>query len=386
MGRFRNTGFWVAPLGCALACAACSLGYDADELSGGGAPASAGTAGASGASGTGGAGGKGQGGKGSGGSAGSSGGAGASGAPSAGSAGKGGAGSGGVGGNAAGTSGSSQGGAAGSSGASAGSGGSTAGPSSIYWLEHGSDTVNRANADGSGAEELHEIDSLSSYVRSIALDAPGDKLYFSDDSRQRVEWANLDGSDAATLLSDLDKPVGIATDLVARKLYVVDQGTPPAVFRANLDGTEFETLITAGLDNPYGIALDVANDRLFLVDNGNDQVLRAELDGSNLADLGIAGVNVPIQISLDVAENKLYWSELGPPARIRRANLDGSNPEDIVTEPDVGEPLGLVVDTVGRRLYFVDGDGTIARSELDGSNVVPLLEDLDDPVGIALRY
>ena len=45
--------------------------------------------------------------------------------------------------------------------------------------------------------------------------------------------------------------VGIDIDSEARKLYVVDQGSVPAVYRANLDGSGFETLITTGLEHPY---------------------------------------------------------------------------------------------------------------------------------------
>ncbi|HEX5100033.1 MAG TPA: hypothetical protein VFV94_11060 [Polyangiaceae bacterium] len=396
MRRFRCESSRVAWFSAALLLAACSLGYDPDELTSG-PPPNTPQAGASGAAGGGRAGAAGS-------SASGAAGGGRGGASAAGKAGEGGEAGEGTSAGKGGTSGAGKGGSAGSagnggtsgasgatagtagSGQSAGTGGTSAGPTELYWLEEGSDTVNRANADGSSPELLVSITSLDSYLRSIAIDTVHGKLYFSDDQRGRVEWSDLDGDNVTTCVGSLDHPVGIDLDLTNGKLYIVDRGTVPAVYRANLDGSGLEPLITDGLDHPYGIALDVPGNRMFLVDNDLNQVLRADLDGGNLVDLGVPDVGTPIQIALDPDGGKLYWSELGPPARIRRANVDGSSPEDLVVEPDVDTPLGVKVDVVGRKLYFADGAGTISRSDLDGSNRVPLLTDLDGPVGLVLRY
>ena len=65
------------------------------------------------------------------------------------------------------------------------------------------------------------------------------------------------------------------------------------------------------------------------------KIYRANLDGSNVEDLvttrskKYAG---PTDIALDVGKGKMYWTEgktsAGYTAKIRRANLDGSNVED----------------------------------------------------------
>ena len=66
------------------------------------------------------------------------------------------------------------------------------------------------------------------------------------------------------------------------------------------------------------------------------------------------------------AAARLYWThELGT---IKRANLDGSNPQVIISET-VGN--GVVVD--GNNLYWTDLGGTINRANLDGTNPRPSL-------------
>jgi hypothetical protein len=147
-------------------------------------------------------------------------------------------------------------------------------------------------------------------------------------------------------------------------------------------------LIAAGLARPYGIALDVAAGHLYLVDEGVHAVFRANLDGTGLTNLNVPGVDWPVQISLELEGGKIYWSEVGAVKRIRRANLDGSAPEDVVSQASFSafrHPLGVKVDSRGHALYFVDWD-SIRRSELDGSGVVTLLTGLSGPVALALAY
>ena len=77
---------------------------------------------------------------------------------------------------------------------------------------------------------------------------------------------------------------------------------------------------------------------------------------------------------------KIYWTEgwgeTPGAAKIRRADLDGSNVEDILTNQMAVTRLS--VDAAGGKLYWMDGhgDGTpvfINRSNLDGSNLETLV-------------
>ena len=51
-------------------------------------------------------------------------------------------------------------------------------------------------------------------------------------------------------------PTGIALDLGSGKMYWTDRGTDK-IQRADLDGSNVEDLVTSGLSGPFGIALDL---------------------------------------------------------------------------------------------------------------------------------
>src|SRR5690606_31422356 len=71
---------------------------------------------------------------------------------------------------------------------------------------------------------------------------------------------------------------------------------------------------------------------------------------------------------------KIYWVPCGG-AKIRRANLDGTDAEDIiVSEGEVGK---LAIDQRGGEIYWTDSrDGKIRRANLDGTEVEDLLTGL----------
>ena len=118
----------------------------------------------------------------------------------------------------------------------------------------------------------------------------------------------------------------------------------------------------------------------------NSKIQRANLDGSNAEDLVTQGLEAPAGIALDVAGGKMYWTD--PSAdKIQRANLDGSNAEDLVTQ-GLEAPTGIALDVAGGKMYWTDFvTDKIQRANLDGSNVEDLVTDaqgLKNPTGIAL--
>lgn len=125
------------------------------------------------------------------------------------------------------------------------------------------------------------------------------------------------------------------------KIYWVDDGTNK-IQRANIDGSNVEDLVTSGLDRPYAIALDVSNDKMYWTDFGTDKIQRANLDGTNIEDLVTTGLSLPFGIALNVSNNKMYWVD-GITKKIQRANLDGSNVEDFITS-GLNTPFGLAID------------------------------------------
>ena len=114
------------------------------------------------------------------------------------------------------------------------------------------------------------------------------------------------------------------------------------------------------------------------------KIQRANLDGSNIEDLVTQGLVWPFGIALDAAGSKMYWTD-GFRKKIQRANLDGSNIEDLVTQ-GLGDPSGIALDVEGGKMYWTDiGTDKIQRANLDGSNIEDLVtQGLRIPKGIAL--
>ena len=174
-------------------------------------------------------------------------------------------------------------------------------------------------------------------------------------------------------------------------MYWADAGTDK-IQRANLDGSNVQDLVTSGLDIPHAIALDVGAGKMYWTDIGTDKIQRANLDGSNVQDLVTHVLKGAVDIALDVAGGKMYWTDWIT-EKIQRANLDGSNIEDLITQ-GLDSPWGIALDVANGKMYWTHMDynsttqewtnGKIQRANLDGSNVEDIVTGLDEIEGIAL--
>ena len=88
----------------------------------------------------------------------------------------------------------------------------------LYWTDWGTDKIQRANLDGSNVETLVAVGQHSWSLRDLALDEDGGKVYWTD-GRRRVQRANLDGSYIETLIITGDGTGGIALDVAEGKMY-----------------------------------------------------------------------------------------------------------------------------------------------------------------------
>ena len=255
----------------------------------------------------------------------------------------------------------------------------------LYWTDAGTDKIQRANLDGSNIEDLvTRANGLDGPV-GLVLDMAGGKMYWTEWEKNKIRRANLDGSNAEDLVTSGRAPVWLALDVPGGKIYWTDWGTD-RIQRANLDGSNVEDLITSGLNSPGGLVLDVANGKMYWTDSFWHKIQRANLDGSNVEDLITSGLDGPSGLALDVANGKMYWTNLNA-NKIQRANLDGSNVEDLVTS-GLGKPYELKLDLASGKMYWTNRDfSKIQRANLNGSNVEDLVtraDGLSDPTGLAL--
>ncbi|MDE0018261.1 MAG: T9SS type A sorting domain-containing protein [Candidatus Poribacteria bacterium] len=208
----------------------------------------------------------------------------------------------------------------------------------VYWAEQTGDhsgRIRRANLNGTNIQLVRE---LTTAPHRIVLDTANGTLYLTN-SRGKVQRMNLNGSGfEADFIVNLASPQGIAVDAAGGKVYWTEQTGDHSgrIRRANLNGTNVQ-LVRELKSAPQGLAVDPSNERLYLT-NSWGKVQRMNLNGSGFQPNFIVDLNAPRGIAVDVAGRKIYWTERGS---IRRANLDGSNRQDVAR--GLGTPVSLAL-------------------------------------------
>ena len=115
---------------------------------------------------------------------------------------------------------------------------------------------------------------------------------------------------------------------------------------------------------------------------GDHKIVRSDLDGSNIEEF-LTQVG-PIALTVDPVNGKLYWTGSNDATffhGVHRINLDGTNPEDLVSRESAQIEYGIALDVTGGKMYWtltdLDSLGEIRSANLDGSNVEVLLAGLD---------
>jgi hypothetical protein len=204
------------------------------------------------------------------------------------------------------------------------------------------------------------------------------KVYWTDDVANKIQMANEDGSQVEDLITGLDRPTGLDIDTINGKLYWTNNFK---IMRSNLDGTNVETVYTDALVT-MDIKVDAAGGKMYWThDNGISLVSRANLDGSSNQALNVT-LSRPTYLSLDTKAGYIYLTNFGN-GTIARMNLDGTNVTTLVSGQ--GTPIGNAVDSASGKLYWSAGStGTwIRRSNLDGSTIGTIITGLSAPQDIA---
>ena len=126
-------------------------------------------------------------------------------------------------------------------------------------------------------------------------------------------------------------------------------------------------------------AADAEKYRLFFLDLRGGRVVSAAPDGSDVQVLVQGRRGTPDGVVVDPAAGHIYWTVMGGAKEndgtIDRTNLDGSNLTNVVPAGGAFTPKQLKLDPVHRKLYWADREGMrIMRANLDGSNIETLVE------------
>src|SRR5215813_3478933 len=244
------------------------------------------------------------------------------------------------------------------------------------------------------------------------------RLFVLELNAGRIHSMNPDGSDRKVIITDGRLPDGIAVDVKAGHIYWTNMGNPSindgSIERADLDGSNRRIIVRPGdTFTPKQIHLDKANGKLYWCDREGMRVMRANLDGSQVETLVETGRGDAdrrdqnrwcVGITIDPVRKQIYWTQKGPDnggqGRILRAGIDIPKGETAANRSDIEvffdrlpEPIDLELDLENRVLYWTDrGDpprgNTVNRVSIEGAvrDRVPeiLVTHLMEGIGIAL--
>uniref|UniRef100_UPI00358F15AE low-density lipoprotein receptor-related protein 4 isoform X2 n=1 Tax=Myxine glutinosa TaxID=7769 RepID=UPI00358F15AE len=304
----------------------------------------------------------------------------------------------------------------------------------MYWTDWGEKAkIERAGMDGSHRKAI--VTSRLKWPNGLAVDYEMERLYWADAGVKTIEFARLDGTGRQVLIgSQLPHPFGLTvwgdriywTDWQAKSLQSADKlsGGDRTVLRNGLDnlmdvhvyqherphvpspcaesngGCSHLCLLAPDPPGyscacPTGIKLRSDGRtcdkgmKKFLIFARRTDIRLISLDVPYYADV-LLPLNTTLKnanaISVDPKKGKVYWSDSAL-KKISRANLDGSDYEDVVKH-GIQTADGLAVDALGQKIYWADaGTKRIEVTNLDGNlRKVLIWRGLDSPRAIALNH
>ena len=222
----------------------------------------------------------------------------------------------------------------------------------VFWADNGADRLLRASLDGSSSAILYTITGGNSFPADVRLDLSNQLFYWCDQLRNRIQRSTLDGASVTDVITNAAStgPYFMDVDAAAGKIYWGDFGGG-AIYRANLDGSARETLLT-GNNNTRGVRVDPGGGMLYWINRDDKKVHRCPLsafDGGTIplthpsVQTLYTNLDTPHGLELDIPARKLYWADTGTNLgegeggqAVSRGDFDGSTPLEILasgTEP-----------------------------------------------------
>jgi hypothetical protein len=235
----------------------------------------------------------------------------------------------------------------------------------MYWTDTEAGVISTANMNGTETQIV--IDDSGLEPLGIALDTAGGKIYWTD--REGVKRANLNGTEKQLLTKEPAHGF-LALDLTARRIYWADWPSGD-IKTAAMTPEPIVTNIVVKQPAPFGIAVDHTGGKVYWLElnlnkkkREKNEIRRANLDGTEVQTLlERPGAGFEGGLAIDPAAGKLYWGE-AEAHDIGVSNLDGSQAHTLFR---TGEsiPEGLAVETTephptATAPPFIEGSAQVA--------------------------
>ena len=286
----------------------------------------------------------------------------------------------------------------------------------LFFLDLGAGLVLSANPDGSDLKTI--VSEGRRLPDGLVVDAAAGHIYWTNMGSPKqndgtILRSDLHGKNMITVIppGGTFTPKQLQIEKKGNKLYWSDR-EGMRVMRANLNGTEIETLVDTSDGDPrpgpdakkwcVGIAVDADRGQVYWTQKGDDnagqgRIFRANIEiplgqsPANRTDIELLYENLPepVDLDLDPANRTLYWTDRGDPPRgntVNRAPMDpgpGSRKEPDILFDHLMEGIGLALDLKGGRMFVTDFAGSVYSANLDGSNRKTLVAAGGNLTGIA---
>lgn len=233
----------------------------------------------------------------------------------------------------------------------------------IYWASTQSQTIGRAENDGSGVNGAF----IHTGVLPFAVAVDSAHIYWVNQNSNSIGRADIDGSEVDnSFITGITQPDGIAVNGSS----IFWSTIPGKIGRANLNGSEPKPEFIKGASQPCGLALDSGH--VYWADEALSEakIGRSSLDGLFVQPEYVkVGVAFPCGVAVNSAN--IFWADtgiFGGGTRIGRADIGGGG-VDLSFIAGAATPCGMTIDS-SSHLYWANAEtGTIARANTDGTGV-----------------
>ncbi|MDE0397792.1 MAG: DUF5050 domain-containing protein [Candidatus Poribacteria bacterium] len=270
----------------------------------------------------------------------------------------------------------------------------------VYWTEN-NNKVRRASLRGTGINTIHR-----SSDKLLDILVYKDGIYWTKQTgvnSGKIQRASLSGANVRNIATLNDIPISIDFSIlnfhhpmVAYREFLLWTTASGKIQQSDLYGQNVKEkdIITVATDLtvpgsfvlgahiPRPVVPKYQRTKLYWIDTSNG-TLHWFIGTS--AELFLPNVRNATSLAVDRTQGKVFWTEKtsNRTGKVRRANLDGTHIEDVVSL--TGIPNDLAIDTARGKIYLTNSHGVIQRINTDGSNFKPsLITHLKAPKHIAL--
>ena len=181
--------------------------------------------------------------------------------------------------------------------------------SEVYWSDTKLNKILKARYD-QNESLIEEVISFGLHdVNGLIIDRIGEKIYWTDAGKQRIEVSTLDGRVRRVLIwKDLDSPRSIVIHYSSGYMFWTDWGPVTKIERADMDGSKRSLLFDTDLGWVNGLAIyeTKLGPKLIWVDSKRHTLEMADMNGANRK---VLLTNLLSPYGLTVIENEIYWTD-----------------------------------------------------------------------------